>query len=153
MIDRRLLLAGATVLVGGVVEARSRPGMVLFRDPQCGCCSAWVDHVLAAGITVDVGLETAMDRIKTRFAVPDDLVSCHTAVVGGYVIEGHVPAPVILKLLRERPVLTGIAVAGMPVGSPGMEAPGLAAEPFGVVGFGPTGARSIYADFPRGFLQ
>jgi hypothetical protein len=89
--------------------------------------------------------------VKTRLGVPVDLASCHTAMVEGYAIEGHVPAEAIERLLRERPALAGIAVPGMPIASPGMEVEGQAPDPFKVIGFTAAGGRSVFADYPRGY--
>jgi hypothetical protein len=151
MLDRRTLLAAlalSPITPGNVLAGAV---MTVFKDPNCGCCGAWVDHVRAAGFSVDVRIEPRMARVKTRLGVPIDLVSCHTAVVEGYAIEGHVPAEAIARLLRERPALAGIAVPGMPSGSPGMEVEGQAADPFKVIGFTAGGGRLVFADYPRGY--
>jgi hypothetical protein len=103
----------------------------------------------AAGFTLEV-IETAeVNRVKVRLGVPQDLASCHTAEVGGYVLEGHVPADAVKRLLTERPNARGLAVPGMPVGSPGMEVEGVAPDTYEVVLFGPAG-RSIYAQYQGG---
>jgi hypothetical protein len=105
-----------------------------------------VEHVTAAGFAVRVHEVTDLGPIKTRLSVPPALASCHTAEIGGYVVEGHVPASAIRRLLAERPGATGLAVPGMPVGSPGMEVPGAANETYEVVLFGPSG-QQVYATF------
>lgn len=97
--------------------------MIVHKDPNCGCCEKWIEHVRAAGFTVDVRNESDMNPIKERLGVPYGKGSCHTAEVGGYVIEGHVPAEDILRLLAEKPDARGLTVPGMPAGSPGMELP------------------------------
>jgi hypothetical protein len=107
--------------------------MTVFKSPYCGCCAAWVDHVRAAGFTVDVRETDNLAPVKAMAGVPDDAHSCHTATIDGYVVEGHVPADRIARLLAERPAIAGIAVPGMPIGSPGMEGPG--AQPYRVVTF------------------
>ncbi|UUZ74198.1 DUF411 domain-containing protein [Polaromonas sp. P1(28)-8] len=100
----------------------SQPQITVWKDPDCGCCQDWVKHLETGGFQVKVnnGGNTAA---RTRLGVPDKLGSCHTALVGGYAIEGHVPAREIHRLLKERPSVIGLAVPGMPVGSPGMDAP------------------------------
>jgi hypothetical protein len=119
---------------------------VVYKSPTCGCCNAWIEHLRERGYEVDpvdvVGYDDLSAR-KSEAGVPADLESCHTAMVDGYSIEGHVPADVIERLLRERPDIRGLAVPGMPVGSPGMEGPG--AVPYEVIAFGEDGARSVYA--------
>lgn len=104
--------------------AQSVPAQVsieVWKSPSCQCCSKWVDHLLEDGFKVTVHNQNAMNPLKTKLGLPQDLASCHTAVVDGYVIEGHVPAQDIRKLLREKPKALGLAVPGMPIGSPGME--------------------------------
>lgn len=125
--------------------------MVVFKDPNCGCCDAWVDHVRAAGFKPDIRVEQRMNQIKARFGVPSALASCHTALIDDFLVEGHVPAEAIHRLLLERPALAGIAVPGMPIGSPGMEVPGQNPDPFDVVGFTRSGERSVFARYPRGY--
>lgn len=116
-----------------------RDTVTVYKSPTCGCCTAWVDHMRNAGYHV-IAIDTAaVDAIKRRHGVPEQLGSCHTAVVGGYVVEGHVPAADIARLLSERPDVKGIAVPGMPVGSPGME--GGTPERYDVISFGPRGTR------------
>jgi len=123
---RRALLAGlarataATLLAGPAWAAGTLPRITVTRDPSCGCCGNWVTHVRAAGFPVTVIEAADLAPLKARLGVPGALSSCHTAEVGGYVVEGHVPAGAIRRLLAERPRATGLAVPGMPVGSPGM---------------------------------
>ena len=119
--------------------------ITVFRDPNCGCCSLWAERARQAGYDVRVTDRPDMASVKQRYGVPTDLASCHTSLVGGYVIEGHVPAEDVDRLLRERPKdIKGIAVAGMPSGSPGMESPDGTKEPFNVVAFGADGRTSLY---------
>ncbi len=123
-----VMLGLAAVTLGGAVSARRegtgpRPVITVYKSATCGCCANWVEHVRAAGFQVVVHDTTNLAVIKQRSGVPKHLTSCHTALVDGYVIEGHVPADVILRLLRERPELAGVAVPGMPAGSPGMDSP------------------------------
>jgi hypothetical protein len=120
--------------------------VVVTKDPSCGCCGAWVEHIRAAGFPVEV-VETAdLGPVKERLGVPSDLASCHTAEVGGYVIEGHVPAAEVKRLLAANPKAKGLAVPGMPMGSPGMEMDGMAPDSYEVVLFGPSG-RTTFARY------
>jgi hypothetical protein len=125
----------------------------MFRSPNCGCCLAWLEHM--RGFLASLGDEgdvravshPDMNAFKDEKGVPRDLRSCHTSIIEGYVIEGHVPAADIARLLKERPEgVTGIAVAGMPVGSPGMEYQNML-QPYRVIAFGPEG-RSVWANYP-----
>ncbi len=119
--------------------AQAHPRVAVSKDPTCGCCSGWVDHMRGAGFTVDVVETPEINRVKARLGVPQDLASCHTAEVAGYVLEGHVPAAEVKRLLAERPQAMGLAVPGMPVGSPGMEVEGMKNDTYDVVLFGPSG--------------
>lgn len=143
-ISRRALLVGlaaASVPASAfsAMAAETLPRMTVTKDPSCGCCGAWVDHVRKAGFTVEVIESPEVNRLKVRLGVPQALASCHTAEVGGYVIEGHVPADAIRRLLAERPQAKGLAVPGMPVGSLGMEVKGVEDDTYDVVLFGPAG--------------
>jgi hypothetical protein len=95
----------------------------VYKDPDCGCCKAWVEYMRKHGFRVDAKDTRDMEQIKANLGVPASLVACHTAIVGGYIIEGHVPAADIERLLKQKPKIAGLAVAGMPAGSPGMEGP------------------------------
>ncbi len=121
------------------------PKVVVSKDPSCGCCGGWIYHMRKAGYAVEMIDTRDMASVKKRLGVPDDLASCHTAEIGGYVVEGHVPEPAIRRLLAEAPAAIGIAVPGMPAGSPGMEAPGVRLL-YDVILFGPSGRRR-YARF------
>jgi len=148
MLDRRRFLSilGATGVImatGPAFAQAALPKVVVTKDPNCGCCGGWVDHMKAAGFPVEVVTTPQVNRVKARLGVPDDLASCHTAEVGGYVIEGHVPADAIKRLLAEKPSAKGLAVPGMPVGSPGMEVDGMAPDTYEVVLFGPSGQRTF----------
>lgn len=152
--SRRALLAGLAgsflaISTRPILAAETLPKMVVTKDPSCGCCTAWVKHVRAAGFDVDVLESPEVNRLKTRLGVPEALASCHTAEIGGYVIEGHVPPALIKRLLAEKPDGKGLAVPGMPVGSPGMEVEGMEPDTYEVVLFGPSGQRT-YARFRGG---
>jgi hypothetical protein len=145
-ISRRALLAGlaaASITASTVSAAESLPAMKVTKDPSCGCCGAWVDHIRKAGFAVDVVESPEVNRLKMRLGVPQALASCHTAEIGGYVIEGHVPADAIKRLLAEKPQAKGLAVPGMPIGSPGMEVDGAEDDTYEVVLFGPAGQKAF----------
>jgi len=141
------VLAGlaAVMATGRQARAAGLPEVAVTKDPNCGCCGKWVTHLREAGFTVTV-TEGPVDPVKARLGVPRDLASCHTAQVGGYVVEGHVPAGAIKRLLTESPQGTGLAVPGMPVGSPGMEVEGMEPDTYEVVLFGAEG-RITYARY------
>ena len=143
-ISRRAVLASAgalPVLLSTLAkgQAETLPLVTVTKDPSCGCCEGWADHIRAAGFPVQIVESADVDSVKRRLGIPAELASCHTAEVDGYVIEGHVPAAALRQLLAERPAATGLAVPGMPAGSPGMEFPGVEPEPYDVVLFGPGG--------------
>ena len=118
--------------------------MVVYKTPTCGCCRAWADSMRAAGFALEVHDMPDVQPVKQEHGLPGHLASCHTALVDGYVIEGHVPADVIRKLLAERPQVAGIAVPGMPMGSPGMEVPGGRKDPYDIIAFTKDGKVSVY---------
>lgn len=144
---RRALLAGlaAGMAVGPRALAAGLPEVAVTKDPTCGCCEKWVAHMRETGFTVTV-TEGPVNPVKARLGVPRDLASCHTAQASGYVVEGHVPAGAIKRLLAEKPQGTGLAVSGMPVGSPGMEVDGMEPDTYEVTLFGPEG-RSVFARY------
>lgn len=129
----------------------SLPRAVVHRDPLCGCCGAWVEHLVEAGFPVEVIETSGLNRVRARLGIPGHLASCHTAEIDGYLIEGHVPAGAIKRLLAERPRASGLSVPGMPIGSPGMEVPGMADDTYDVVLFGPNG-ESAFARYRGGEL-
>lgn len=121
------------------------PLAVVHRNPTCGCCGEWIAHLKEHGFEVR-DVETAdVPAVKQRLGVPGQLGSCHTAEVGGYVIEGHVPADVVQRLLDEQPSdIAGLAVPGMPIGSPGMEVPGRAAQAYDIIAWDESGKTWVY---------
>lgn len=137
------LLLGSTTSIA----QSSAPSVDVYKSPTCGCCSKWVDHLRQHGFATRVTdlSDQALDQLKTKHGVPRTAQSCHTATVGGYVVEGHVPAAEIRRLLKERPAVAGIAVAGMPLGSPGMEAPGSPAQVYNVIAFDKQGSVRVFA--------
>ena len=123
---RQWLQAAALTLVSGTLLQKTVLAQVItvevWKDPNCGCCHLWVEHLQAHGFKVNVR-DVGNTAARQRLGMPEKLGSCHTATVGGYVIEGHVPAADIRRLLKERPVALGLSVPGMPIGSPGMDGP------------------------------
>lgn len=110
--------AGAIAMAGSARAAGE--GILVYKDPNCGCCQAWADAMKAAGFSVKIENVDDIDAIKQRFSIPAQLQGCHTAIVAGYYLEGHVPLDAVTRLLAERPVVAGLAVPGMPSGSLGM---------------------------------
>lgn len=146
---RRLAAAAGVVAAGlaaaALVPAPSSPlpTVTVYKSPTCGCCGKWIAHLRSAGFTVVAHDTDDLNGVQSALGVPFRLGSCHTAKVGNYVIEGHVPADLIQKLLTEHPPLVGLAVPGMVTGSPGMEGPG--AVPYDVVAWDRSGKTTVYA--------
>ena len=142
-LTRRSALGIATLALAmpSVSALAQTPTILVHKDPDCGCCMGWVQHLRDAGFTVTVEETADLQVVRKRLGVSADLAACHTAEVAGYVIEGHVPALAVRKLLKERPDAIGLAVPGMPAGSPGME--GGAPQRYDAVLFGASGRRSF----------
>lgn len=121
------------------------PTLVVHKNESCGCCRAWVHHMKLAGFPVDVRNESNMGPIKERVGIPAGMGSCHTAEVGGYFVEGHVPAEDVKRLLAEHPSAKGLTVPAMPVGSPGMESPSGEMQPYDVYLVATDGTVSVFA--------
>ena len=146
--SRRALIAGGLALAAGVTShagAAGKPAVMVYKSPTCGCCKLWVTHLEKNGFPVKSEDLDNLAQIKKSHGVPDAMASCHTALVDGYVVEGHVPADLIDRLLRERPSVAGIAVPGMPIGSPGMEVPGRPADRYQILTFDRSGATTVFA--------
>ena len=133
------------VFAGRSAEAARQSVIDVYKDPACGCCSLWVEHLREDGFTVTATDTRDLTALKTKNGVPREMQSCHTALVDGYVIEGHVPAADVRRLLRDRPAIAGLAVAGMPIGSPGMEVEGVPAQPYDVMAFEEGGGAFVFA--------
>ncbi|HID46656.1 MAG TPA: DUF411 domain-containing protein [Chromatiaceae bacterium] len=133
-------LVGAFMLIPGKVAAAE---IVVYKSPTCGCCKKWVSHMRKNGFTVEVHEQYNVTPVKDKLGVPRRLRSCHTAKVDGYIVEGHVPADVVMRLLEEKPQIAGVAVPGMPMGSPGME--GFRKDPYDIISFTDTGKMGIFA--------
>lgn len=119
--------------------------LIVFRSPTCGCCGKWIEHMEAAGFRVKDEVTEDMTAIKEQYGVLEQLASCHTTIVDGYVVEGHIPAVDVQRLLTEKPDVAGIAVPGMPIGSPGMES-GDYVEPYTVFSFKEDGTTAAFAE-------
>src|SRR3972149_8215683 len=138
----------AIVVLGlGTVSAFSKSPsdvttIIVYKSPTCGCCTKWVNYLREQGFQVTAYDISDLTPIKKKYGVPNALSACHTAIVDGYVVEGHVPADVILRLLKERPKGVGITVPSMPMGSPGME--GKYSEPYDVLTFDQDGKTQVY---------
>ena len=135
--------ADAPVVATAATPDPDAPVLTVYKSPTCGCCSMWVRHMEEAGFRVEAVDRTDMGAVKDSLGVPSDLSSCHTGVVDGYVVEGHVPAEQVRRLLDERPEARGLSVPGMPIGSPGMEQ-GDTRQPYDVLIVGEGGEASVY---------
>jgi len=141
------LAVGAMALTAiPALAANTLPAVEVFKNPSCGCCGAWVDHLKAAGFDVKVTMVDDTSVVRKKYGLPDKFGSCHTAVVGGYVVEGHVPAADVKKLLAMKPAAVGVAVPGMPVGSPGMEM-GSRKDPYQVLLVDKQGRERVFSSY------
>jgi hypothetical protein len=146
MTRRQLLGALALFAATGMrPSAQKGPAVQVYKDPTCGCCSLWVEHLRKAGFSATVTDVADMAAIKAKHGVPSQARSCHTAVVDGYTIEGHVPAVDVQRLLKERPRVVAIGVPGMPIGSPGMEVASVKPQPYDVLAFDKAGQTTVFA--------
>lgn len=147
LFNRRGLLQGSAAIVLATVApsafAANYPPITAYRNPGCGCCEKWAAHLTANGFEVTMQDDTELDKRRAAAGVPADIAGCHTAYMSDYIIEGHVPAVDIIRFLAERPDARGLAVPGMPVGSPGMESDG-AADKYDVMLFMADGLSRIY---------
>jgi hypothetical protein len=154
MSTRRSLLGGALGAVAlslspALTRAQALPPVHVFKSPSCDCCRLWVEHLKGAGFAVRVTEVDDTAAARQRLGMPDDFGSCHSASVGGYALEGHVPASEVKRLLALRPAAVGLAVPGMPVGSPGMEV-GTRRDPYQVFLIDRQGRSSVFASYPKG---
>lgn len=140
-----IVSAALLIVVSGLVVAQQREAkakVVVYKTPTCGCCSKWVGHMEKAGFEVETRDLDNLAAIKNQYGVQRNFSSCHTAVVDGYIVEGHVPSAFVTKLLEERPDVKGITVPGMPIGSPGMEGPN--PRPYDVLSFDAAGNTAVF---------
>jgi hypothetical protein len=138
----------ATLVSLPVFAAPPPPEVQVFKSPSCGCCGSWVEHMRAAGFTVKVTEVNDTAAARKRLGLPDRYGSCHTATVAGYVLEGHVPAAEVKRLLASRPKAIGLAVPGMPPSAPGMDVPGRK-DPYEVLLVDSSGQSSVFAKYPK----
>ncbi len=144
----KLLSQGVILLFSAssvhMVLAAEPDKVEVYKTATCGCCGLWVEHMKKSGFAVEIHNVRNVSPFRERFGVPDSMASCHTAVVGGYAIEGHVPAADVKRLLREKPKAAGIAVPGMAQGSPGMEQ-GSSKDAYNVVLFNASGQTTVFS--------
>jgi len=138
-----LALTTAATPSRSVSSIAKKPTITVYKDPSCGCCKNWIQHLIKHGYQVDAKDTPNMAEIKRTLGVPDAVTSCHTALVNGYLIEGHVPAADIDRLLEKKPRIAGLGVPGMPMGSPGMEGP--VSQHYKVLSFDKSGKTSVFA--------
>jgi hypothetical protein len=134
--SRRVMAQAAAPTSGG-------PELTVYRDAGCGCCKLWVEHMKRAGFKVTAHDVADIGAVKRDKGVPESLASCHTGLVGGYLVEGHVPGDLVQQMLAAKPAIMGLAVPGMPMGSPGMEGP--RKDPYDVIAFEKNGKTTVYA--------
>lgn len=147
----RTAVLGAVMTVSAqrvtALAAAQAPGpqdLTVYKDAGCGCCKLWVEHMKSAGFSVTAHDVSDINAVKRDMGVPASLASCHTGMVGGYLVEGHVPADVVQKMLAAKPAIMGLAVPGMPIGSPGMEFGGRK-DPYDIIAFEKSGKTTVYA--------
>jgi hypothetical protein len=117
--------AALTALVAAIhLTVLAEDAMTVYKTPGCGCCEKWIEHLRQAGLEVNSKDVGNLDALRAQLGVPRKLAGCHTGTITGYLVEGHVPAAQVLRLLKDKPAVAGISVPGMPIGSPGMEGPG-----------------------------
>lgn len=141
-------LAGAIVYATQSQKpAQDTLSMVVYKTPTCGCCSVWVEYMRKAGFRIDARdvTQAELDAVKAKHHMPASVYSCHTGLIGGYAIEGHIPAAEVRRFLTAKPAVAGLAVPGMPIGSPGMEVPGAKARPYTVLTFDRQGRTEVFA--------
>ncbi|PZW39454.1 hypothetical protein C8P66_12833 [Humitalea rosea] len=153
MMVRRIFITAslAALALPAPAWAEALPRLQVWRDESCGCCAGWVDHMRAAGFPIEDNVVRSLAAARRMLGTPSDLLSCHAGLIGGYALEGHVPAAAVTRLLSERPAgIRGLAVPGMPVGSPGMDVPGLAPDSYDVLAFDARGGRTAFMRFRGG---
>jgi len=139
------LVASLALVDGSLLAQRQAPTVRVYKSPTCGCCASWVKHLEQHGFMTAVTETEDVAAVKAKHNVPARVQSCHTALVDGYVLEGHVPAADVQRLLKERPSVAGLAVPGMPIGSPGMEVANMKPQAYDVVSFDRQGQLKVFA--------
>ena len=143
-----LLSLGALPLAPSRLATAATAQVLVYKDPSCGCCSGWVEHMKSAGFSVTAKEVSDTAPERKRLGMPEKFAACHTASVDGYVIEGHVPAAEVRRLLASKPAAIGLAVIGMPLGSPGMEV-GDRVDPYEVLLVDRHGQARVFARYPK----
>jgi hypothetical protein len=138
-----MLTTGAATAPADAAPKQTK--ITVYKDPSCGCCKNWIEHLKKHGYAVDAKDTPDMAEVKRTLGVPEALTACHTAVVNGYLIEGHVPAADIARLLKQKPKIAGLAVPGMPMGAPGMEGP--TSQHYQVLSFDKSGKTKVFATY------
>ena len=142
-----LAALSTALLMNTASSAQQKPApipMAVYKSPSCGCCAKWVDYMKARGFDPKVQDVENIGALKQKLGVRPDYSSCHTSEIGGYVVEGHVPAEAVQRLLKERPKIAGIAVPNMPAGSPGMEVPDGRKDPYNILAFTSDGRTTVF---------
>lgn len=143
--NNTMRLAGAALLLMLASPCLANASdAIMYKDPGCTCCSAWAEHMRQHGFTVSERMVENIDAVKSYYGVPAKLASCHTAIIDGFVIEGHVPAEDVKRLLSERPEVSGLTAPGMPMQSPGMQEPGLPPKGYDVLSFTKDGGSTVF---------
>lgn len=145
---RRTLFGFAAVLALPALAVERLPEVQMYKNPYCGCCGQWAAHMEAAGFRVKVTMVDDTSPVRRRVGIPDAMASCHTALVEGYALEGHVPAAEVKKLLAMKPLAAGLAVPGMPQSAPGMDVPG-AKDAYNVLLVDKQGRSRVFAAYPK----
>lgn len=151
-VSRRIALSSLAALLATSASplwAQAKPVVDIWKDPNCGCCNDWLTHLQANGFTLGQ-VHHVSNAERARLGMPPQFASCHTALIGGYLVEGHVPAADIHRLLRTRPAALGLSVPGMPIGSPGMDGPvyGGRQDPYRVALVQRNGQATVFATYP-----
>ncbi len=149
---RRSLLATVPLMFYASIRAGAQRGaspraVTVYKDPTCGCCTKWSELLRQSGFAVTIRSIGELDR--SRYVVPSALNSCHTAILDGHIVQGHVPIADILRMMQQGDAVYGLAVPGMPIGSPGMEVPGVNSQPYDVIAFDRTGKSRVFASYGR----
>ena len=147
-LNRRLLLGAAmfvSMTVSACAQTRPSRNLTVFKTPTCACCDAWIAHMREAGFSTTITVLPSLQSVRSSRGMPDALASCHTGLIDDYLVEGHVPAQDVIRLLAERPTAVGLAVPAMPLGSPGMETPQGHKEPYDTLLVLRSGATRLFA--------
>jgi len=144
-----LIAAPGAAIAEGNSPGNTSKSITMYKSPNCDCCGDWAKHMEQAGFTVIEKKRDDMGAIKSKYGVSERLASCHTAIIDGYVIEGHVPAEDVIRLLKERPTVVGLTAPGMPMHSPGMQKEGLPPRAYDVLSFTANGESSVYRHYAQ----